>query len=45
MIGPGTGLGMGFLLKDENEKNGYYTIGSSEGGGEITPPRQNLILN
>ena len=30
IIGPGTGLGMGFLLKDEG--NEYYTIGSSEGG-------------
>ena len=39
MIGPGTGLGMGFLLKDENEKNGYYTIGSSEGGGRDYAPK------
>ena len=31
MIGPGTGLGMGFLLK--NKKDKYYIIGSSEGGG------------
>ena len=30
MIGPGTGLGMGYLLKDKD--NEYYTIGSSEGG-------------
>ena len=39
MIGPGTGLGMEFLLKDENEKNGYYTIGSSEGGGREYAPK------
>ena len=32
MIGPGTGLGMGYLLK--NKKDKYYTIGSSEGGGQ-----------
>ena len=30
IIGPGTGLGMGFLLKEEN--NEFYTIGASEGG-------------
>ena len=30
IIGPGTGLGMGYLLKNKNDK--YYTIGSSEGG-------------
>ena len=30
IIGPGTGLGMGYLLKDE--ANEFYTIGSSEGG-------------
>ena len=30
IIGPGTGLGMGYLLKDE--ENEFYTIGSSEGG-------------
>jgi glucokinase len=30
IIGPGTGLGMGYLLKDK--KNKYYTIGTSEGG-------------
>ena len=28
IIGPGTGLGMGYLLK--NKKNKYYTIGNSE---------------
>ena len=33
MIGPGTGLGMGYLLK--NKKDKYYTIGSSEGGGHF----------
>ena len=30
IIGPGTGLGMGYLLKDEDSE--FYTIGSSEGG-------------
>ena len=30
IIGPGTGLGMGFLIK--NEKDKYYAIGNSEGG-------------
>ena len=30
IIGPGTGLGMGFLIKNKDDK--YYTIGSSEGG-------------
>ena len=30
IIGPGTGLGMGYLLKDENSD--FYTIGPSEGG-------------
>ena len=30
ILGPGTGLGMGYLLKDE--ENEFYTIGSSEGG-------------
>ena len=30
MIGPGTGLGMGYLLKDK--ENDFYTIGPSEGG-------------
>ena len=30
ILGPGTGLGMGYLLKDEG--NEFYTIGSSEGG-------------
>ena len=44
MIGPGTGLGMGFLLKNENEKNGYYTIGSSEGGGRDYAPKKKFDL-
>ena len=30
IIGPGTGLGMGFLIKNKNDK--YYTLGNSEGG-------------
>ena len=30
MIGPGTGLGMGYLLKDKDRD--FYTIGGSEGG-------------
>ena len=30
IIGPGTGLGMGFLIKNKNDK--YYTIGNSEDG-------------
>ena len=30
IIGPGTGLGMGYLLKDEASE--FYTIGASEGG-------------
>ena len=37
IIGPGTGLGMGFLLKDPIDK--YYTIGSSEGGGSDYAPK------
>jgi glucokinase len=45
MIGPGTGLGMGFLLKDENDKNGYYTIGSSEGGGRDYAPKTKFDFN
>ena len=44
MIGPGTGLGMGFLLKNENEKNGYYTIGTSEGGGRDYAPKKEFDL-
>lgn len=30
IVGPGTGLGMGYLLKEET--NDFYTIGASEGG-------------
>ena len=30
IIRPGTGLGMGYLIKNKNDK--YYTIGNSEGG-------------
>ena len=30
IIGPGTGLGMGYLVKNKNDK--YYRIGNSEGG-------------
>ena len=44
MIGPGTGLGMGFLLKNENDKNGYYTIGTSEGGGRDYAPKKDFDL-
>ena len=42
IIGPGTGLGMGFLLKSENED--YYTIGSSEGGGRDYAPKTEFDL-
>ena len=42
MIGPGTGLGMGFLLKNKEDK--YYTIGSSEGGGRDYSPKSELYL-
>ena len=35
IIGPGTGLGMGFLIKNKYDK--YYTIGSSEGGHQDFP--------
>ena len=44
IIGPGTGLGMGFLLKNENDKNGYYAIGSSEGGGRDYAPKKQFDL-
>ena len=30
IVGPGTGLGMGYLVKDTD--NEFYSIGSSEGG-------------
>ena len=42
MIGPGTGLGMGFLLKNKEDK--YYTIGSSEGGGRDYSPKSEFNL-
>ena len=42
MIGPGTGLGMGFLLKNQEDK--YYTIGSSEGGGRDYSPKSEFNL-
>ena len=42
MIGPGTGLGMGFLLK--NKKDKYYIIGSSEGGGRDYSPKSEFNL-
>ena len=44
MIGPGTGLGMGFLLKSENENDGYYAIGSSEGGGREYAPKSSILF-
>lgn len=37
IIGPGTGLGMGFLVKDP--LNEYYTIGNSEGGHQDFTPK------
>ena len=42
MIGPGTGLGMGFLLKNKNDK--YYIIGSSEGGGQDFSAKSEFLL-
>ena len=42
MVGPGTGLGMGFLLKNEEDK--YYTIGSSEGGSRDFSPKSEFNL-
>ena len=42
MIGPGTGLGMGYLLK--NKKDKYYTIGSSEGGGQDFSAKSEFLL-
>ncbi len=42
MIGPGTGLGMGFLLK--NKKNKYYMIGSSEGGNQDFSAKSEFLL-
>ena len=41
VIGPGTGLGMGYLIKDK--KNKYYTIGNSEGGHQGFP-RKNKVF-
>lgn len=38
IIGPGTGLGMGFLIKDKT--NEYYTIGNSEGGHQDFTPKE-----
>jgi len=37
IIGPGTGLGMGYLIKEELNK--YYTIGVSEGGNQDFTPK------
>ena len=42
VIGPGTGLGMGYLLKNPEDK--YYTIGSSEGGGRDYSPKSEFNL-
>ena len=42
MVGPGTGLGMGFLLKNKEDK--YYTIGSSEGGSRDYSPKSEFNL-
>ena len=42
MIGPGTGLGMGYLLKNKNDK--YYTIGCSEGGGQDFSAKSEFLL-
>jgi glucokinase len=42
MIGPGTGLGMGYLLK--NKKDKYYIIGSSEGGGQDFSAKSEFLL-
>ena len=43
MIGPGTGLGMGYLLK--NKKSKYYIIGNSEGGGKDFPAKSSFLLH
>lgn len=40
VIGPGTGLGMGFLIK--NPENEFYTIGYSEGGHQDFHPKFNI---
>ena len=42
VIGPGTGLGMGYLLKDK--KNKYYTIGNSEGGHQNFSRKNKLFF-
>ena len=42
MIGPGTGLGMGFLIK--NKKDKYYIIGSSEGGGQDFAAKSEFLM-
>lgn len=42
IIGPGSGLGMGFLVKDKN--NEYYTIGGSEGGHQDFTPKGEKYL-
>ena len=42
IIGPGTGLGMGYLLKDKNNK--YYTIGNSEGGHQNFSRKNKLFF-
>ena len=40
VIGPGTGIGMGYLVKDPD--NEYYTIGGSEGGHQDFCPKNEL---
>ena len=42
IIGPGSGLGMSFLIKEPG--NEYYTIGSSEGGGRDYSPKSEFNL-
>ena len=42
MIGPGTGLGMGFLLK--NKKDKYYIIGSRESGGQDFAAKSEFLM-
>ena len=43
VIGPGTGLGMGYLIKDK--KNKYYTIGNSEGGHQGFPRKNKIFFD
>lgn len=38
IIGPGTGLGMGYLVKEPG--NEYFTIGASEGGHQDFTPKE-----